>query len=170
MCRRSDLQAYTKMKTDEIVNLNNTISRLKKQLETYEAESYAQETKKDYSLQVASQKTLEYGQVAVGTHAAPSSMLYSCLWSLPSPTADPVHDAGSQHMQSVQSEQALLLLPHPLPDYMQPHLFGMACMLHDAFCVCSHMTATPVQQSYGCKHKRHHGMQQTSMGMQIVPK
>ena len=63
MCR-SELQVYTKMKTDEIVNLNNTISRLKKQLETYEAESYAQETKKDYSLQVASQKTLEYGQVS----------------------------------------------------------------------------------------------------------
>lgn len=62
---RSDLQAYTKTKTDEIVNLNNTISRLKKQLETYEAESYAQETKKDYSLQVASQKTLEYGQASV---------------------------------------------------------------------------------------------------------
>ena len=62
MCR-SELQVYTKMKTDEIVNLNNTISRLKKQLENYEAESYAQETKKDYSLQVASQKTLEYGQV-----------------------------------------------------------------------------------------------------------
>lgn len=54
---------YTKMKTDEIVNRNNTISRLKKQLENCEAESYAQETKKDYSLQVASQKTLEYGQV-----------------------------------------------------------------------------------------------------------
>lgn len=62
---RSELQAYTKTKTDEIVNLNNTISRLKKQLETYEAESYAQETKKDYSLQVASQKTLEYGQVGL---------------------------------------------------------------------------------------------------------
>lgn len=61
---RSELQVYTKMKTDEIVNLNNTISRLKKQLENYEAESYAQETKKDYSLQVASQKTLEYGQVS----------------------------------------------------------------------------------------------------------
>ncbi|DBB07814.1 TPA: hypothetical protein ACH3X3_009224 [Trebouxia sp. C0006] len=64
---RSELQAYTKTKTDEIVNLNNTISRLKKQLETYEAESYAQETKKDYSLQVASQKTLEYGQVCMST-------------------------------------------------------------------------------------------------------
>ena len=64
MVCRSDLQAYTKTKTDEIVNLNNTISRLKKQLETYEAESYAQETKKDYSLQVASQKTLEYGQAS----------------------------------------------------------------------------------------------------------
>ena len=62
---RAELQAYTKTKTDEIVNLNNTISRLKKQLETYEAESYAQETKKDYSLQVASQKTLEYGQVCL---------------------------------------------------------------------------------------------------------
>ena len=65
---RSELQGYTKTKTDEIVNLNNTISRLKKQLETYEAESYAQETKKDYSLQVASQKTLEYGQVGKPKH------------------------------------------------------------------------------------------------------
>lgn len=72
---RSDLQAYTKTKTDEIVNLNNTISRLKKQLETYEAESYAQETKKDYSLQVASQKTLEYGQASVANTCFYSSLV-----------------------------------------------------------------------------------------------
>lgn len=77
MCR-SELQVYTKMKSDEIVNLNNTISRLKKQLENYEAESYAQETKKDYSLQVASQKTLEYGQVSLCLHAE-SSLLTACV-------------------------------------------------------------------------------------------
>ncbi|KAK9823584.1 hypothetical protein WJX72_003990 [[Myrmecia] bisecta] len=64
---RSDLVAYTKAKTDEILNLNNMISRLKKELESYEQESYAQEAKKDYSLQVASQKTLEYGQVCMST-------------------------------------------------------------------------------------------------------
>ena len=62
---RAELQAYTKAKTDEILNLNNSISRLKTELEDCEAESYAQESKKDYSLQVASQKTLEYGQVGL---------------------------------------------------------------------------------------------------------
>ena len=59
---RAELQTYTKSKTDEILNLNNIISRLKKELEFYEGNSYAEETKKDYNLQVASQKTLEYGQ------------------------------------------------------------------------------------------------------------
>lgn len=49
---RSELQAYTKTKTDEILNLNNTISRLKKELESYELEAYAQESKKDYIMQV----------------------------------------------------------------------------------------------------------------------
>ena len=65
---RAELQAYTKAKTDEILNLNNSISRLKTELEDCEAESYAQESKKDYSLQVASQKTLEYGQVGLLLH------------------------------------------------------------------------------------------------------
>ncbi len=39
------------------------IAKLKTELEGYEAEALVQEAKKDGSLQVASQKTLEYGQV-----------------------------------------------------------------------------------------------------------
>ena len=41
--------------------------RLKKELENFEGEAIVQESKKDYSLQVASQKTLEYGQVVLST-------------------------------------------------------------------------------------------------------
>lgn len=54
-------------KTDEILNLNNCVSNLKKELESYEGEALAHETRKDYSLQVASQKTLEYGQVIMSS-------------------------------------------------------------------------------------------------------
>ena len=61
------MQVYVRQKTDEILNLNNRVSNLKKELESYEAEALAQETRKDYSLQVASQKTLEYGQVIMST-------------------------------------------------------------------------------------------------------
>lgn len=64
---RAELQVYVKQKTDEILNLNNQLARLKKELERYESEALSQETKKDYSLQVASQKTLEYGQVVLST-------------------------------------------------------------------------------------------------------
>ncbi len=59
----AELQSYRKQKTNEILNLNNRIARLKKELEQLEAECFMQEAKKDYSLQVASQKTLEYGKV-----------------------------------------------------------------------------------------------------------
>lgn len=56
-----------KQKTDEILNLNNSVARMKKELEGYEGEALLQESKKDSSLQVASQKTLEYGQVVLST-------------------------------------------------------------------------------------------------------
>lgn len=104
---RADLQAYTKTKTDEIVNLNNTISRLKKELETYEAESYAQETKKDYSLQVASQKTLEYGQ---------ASSLKACFCSLCQASAP--SDGPQQALH-------VLLLQHP----QDPHVVYDCCCI-----------------------------------------
>ncbi|KAF6257143.1 flagellar associated protein [Scenedesmus sp. NREL 46B-D3] len=62
---RVALQAFTKQKMDEILNLNNKLSQLKKQLESYEQQAAQQELKKDYSLRVASQRTLEYGQVVL---------------------------------------------------------------------------------------------------------
>lgn len=66
MCR-AELQNYVRQKTEEILNLNNKLSHLKKGLEGYEVEALAHETRKDYSLQVASQKTLEFGQVIMST-------------------------------------------------------------------------------------------------------
>jgi predicted nuclease with TOPRIM domain len=49
---RAELNLYVKQKTDEILNLNNHLARLKKELESFEALAIAQESKKDYSLQV----------------------------------------------------------------------------------------------------------------------
>ncbi|EFJ46808.1 hypothetical protein VOLCADRAFT_75246 [Volvox carteri f. nagariensis] len=62
---RTELQIYVKQKTDEILNLNNQVAKLKTELEGYEAEALVQEAKKDSSLQIASQRTLEYGQVVL---------------------------------------------------------------------------------------------------------
>lgn len=64
---REDLQRYTKMKTDEILNLNNKISRLKKDLEGRERNVLNEASKRDYALQTASQKTLEHGQVVMSS-------------------------------------------------------------------------------------------------------
>ncbi|KAF5841600.1 hypothetical protein DUNSADRAFT_12297 [Dunaliella salina] len=64
---RAELAAYVKGRTDEILNLSNRVARLKKELEKHEGEAMVQESKKDSSLQVASQKTLEYGQVVFST-------------------------------------------------------------------------------------------------------
>mmetsp|Transcript_14208 Transcript_14208/g.36465 ORF Transcript_14208/g.36465 Transcript_14208/m.36465 type:complete len:311 (+) Transcript_14208:219-1151(+) len=64
---RAELLQYSKMKTDEILNLNNQISQLKKQLEAHQLENLDYESKKDHSLQVASTRTLEYGQVCMAT-------------------------------------------------------------------------------------------------------
>lgn len=58
---RASLQQYKKQKTDEILSLNNTISQLKKRLEEMEAEVFVLESKKDYTLQDASRRTLEFG-------------------------------------------------------------------------------------------------------------
>lgn len=64
---RVELQIYTKQKTDEILNLDNRLAQLKKELEAYEQDISLQEAHKDHSLQVASQRTLEYGQVVMCT-------------------------------------------------------------------------------------------------------
>mmetsp|Transcript_41925 Transcript_41925/g.50804 ORF Transcript_41925/g.50804 Transcript_41925/m.50804 type:complete len:312 (-) Transcript_41925:960-1895(-) len=64
---RAALQAYTKMKTDEILNLNNSISRLKKELESRERDSLVTQSNRDYNAQITSQKTLENGQVCMAT-------------------------------------------------------------------------------------------------------
>lgn len=52
-----------KRRTDEILNKNNYIARLKKHLETIRLKAADQEAIKDSSLQITSQNTLEYGQV-----------------------------------------------------------------------------------------------------------
>ena len=64
---RAELQAYTKSKADEILNLNNRISRLKKEMEGKERETMGHEMRKDYAVQAASQKTLQHGQVTMAT-------------------------------------------------------------------------------------------------------
>lgn len=64
---RTELQVYVKQKTDESLNLNNELARLKKELEGYEGDAMAQQAKRNQRLQVASEKTLEYGQVVLST-------------------------------------------------------------------------------------------------------
>lgn len=64
---RSELAIYVKSKTDEILTMNNEVALLKNELENYKSEAMVQQSKKDNGLQVASQKTLEYGQVVLST-------------------------------------------------------------------------------------------------------
>lgn len=60
---RSEMNVFVKSKTDEILNTNNKIARLKKELERLRMETSDQEAIKDSALQVTSQNTLAYGQV-----------------------------------------------------------------------------------------------------------
>lgn len=60
---RNETQLFQKQKTDDILNMNNRIARLKKHLESIRLASADEEAVKDSSLQVTSQNTLEYGQV-----------------------------------------------------------------------------------------------------------
>jgi len=64
---RSQLAAFVKQRTDELLLLNNQLSQLKQQLEAYEQEAGVQEAAKDSTLKVASQRTLVYGQVVLAT-------------------------------------------------------------------------------------------------------
>ena len=61
------LQSNTKSKTDEILNLNNEISHLKKLREEKERSAQGMQTKMDSTLQNASQKTLQHGQICMAT-------------------------------------------------------------------------------------------------------
>jgi hypothetical protein len=60
---RAETTALIKHRTDDILNKNNHVARLKKQLEAIRLEAADQEALKDSSLQITSQNTLEYGQV-----------------------------------------------------------------------------------------------------------
>lgn len=57
------MESYAKKATDENLNLYNRISELEKEVEDLQQQTYMLESKKEYALQAASQKTLEYGQV-----------------------------------------------------------------------------------------------------------
>eukprot|EP00899_Mesostigma_viride_P009263 jgi/Mesvir1/18338/Mv14239-RA.1 len=65
--KRAELQLYSKQKMDEILNLNNKVSMLKKELESWERESQLMQSRQDTSLQSASAKMLELGQVTMAT-------------------------------------------------------------------------------------------------------
>mmetsp|Transcript_13056 Transcript_13056/g.45270 ORF Transcript_13056/g.45270 Transcript_13056/m.45270 type:complete len:300 (+) Transcript_13056:157-1056(+) len=64
---RAALQAYTKAKTDEILNLNNQISRLKKDLELKEREVLSMAGDRELAVRNASQRMLELGQVVMAS-------------------------------------------------------------------------------------------------------
>lgn len=60
---RAELQSYEKMKTDEILSLNNKISKLKKTLEELENENLTLQAGLENNSQNLSQKALEHGHV-----------------------------------------------------------------------------------------------------------
>eukprot|EP00898_Chlorokybus_atmophyticus_P005897 jgi/Chlat1/6308/Chrsp44S00455 len=72
MCEelRAEMQAYSKVKMDEILSLNNTVSRLKKELEHREREAagaQARQARRDAALGAASSKTRELGCICMAT-------------------------------------------------------------------------------------------------------
>ncbi|KAF8059972.1 FAP73 [Scenedesmus sp. PABB004] len=62
---RASLTALTKARRDEVLRLTNRLAHLKQRLEEIEGQAAQQELQKDYSLRVASQRTLEHGQVVL---------------------------------------------------------------------------------------------------------
>jgi hypothetical protein len=60
---RTEMHAFVKERTDDILNWNNHIARLKKQRENILLAAHDEEALKDSALQVTSKNTLEYGQV-----------------------------------------------------------------------------------------------------------
>lgn len=73
---RTETQLFLKQKTDDILNMNNHIARLKKHLESLRLAAADEEAVKDSALQVTSQNTLEQGQVLL-THGPAQ---HSKLW------------------------------------------------------------------------------------------
>lgn len=64
---RTELLELHKSQSDELLALNNRLAELKQELEAHEQEAAQHEAAKDGALQVASQRTLEYGQVVLAT-------------------------------------------------------------------------------------------------------
>jgi len=64
---RLDMDDYITTQTNNILNLNNKISALKKALETEERSVITHETRKDNMMQLTCNRTLEYGQVCMAT-------------------------------------------------------------------------------------------------------
>ncbi|GBF97344.1 flagellar associated protein [Raphidocelis subcapitata] len=62
---RSELAAFTKRRSDELLLLNNRLAALKQQLEAHEQDAALQKAAKDGTLAVAGQRTLVYGQVVL---------------------------------------------------------------------------------------------------------
>ena len=60
---RADMNATVKRRTDEILNKNNQIALLKKELEALQLQAADLESMKNSALQTTSQNTLAYGQV-----------------------------------------------------------------------------------------------------------
>ena len=61
--RRSELQSYTREKTDRILQLNNEISRLTKVLEHAQNHNKVLQMKMEHNAQNSTLNTVEYGQV-----------------------------------------------------------------------------------------------------------
>jgi len=61
---RTETADYIKLHSNKALELNNRLSNLKKELQLLEQQAAVLEAQQDYSLQVAAQKTLEYGQAS----------------------------------------------------------------------------------------------------------
>ncbi|GAB4820507.1 hypothetical protein N2152v2_007553 [Parachlorella kessleri] len=65
---RAETADYIKTHSNKALELNNRLSNLKKDLQLLEQQAAVLEAQQDYSLQVAAQKTLEYGQICMSTN------------------------------------------------------------------------------------------------------
>lgn len=76
---RVALQAFTKQKMDEILNLNNKLSQLKKQLENYEQQAAQQVRQLTAKMSHAHlQETRRVAAATVREHVYPALLRYSC--------------------------------------------------------------------------------------------
>ena len=90
---RTETAEYIKVHSNKALELNNRLSNLKKELQLLEQQAAVLEAQQDYSLQVAAQKTLEYGQASLPACrnpmlSRPISLGASPALSLPALPAD----------------------------------------------------------------------------------